>query len=853
MKAFDLITTPHKDILDGKLTMDIFAADLWEVFKGRAVDEYKDPDLFFSQTYLTHGLQNLIEVVKKRISGEGGDPIIQLETPFGGGKTHSLIALYHKTTEWSANKIVIVGTALNPEKQTLWGLIEEQLTGKMETFHGRISPGKEELRKLLEQYQPLVILIDEVLEYVTKASGIRVAETNLGAQTTAFIHEISEVVSTLEKTCLIITLPSSDIEHYDINAEKLFQRLKKLTGRVEKVYTPVRDEEISHIVRKRLFERIDMEELKTNVLELFGYLQKEGILPSDIDPSIYKNRLMNSYPFLPDVIDCIYHRWGSYPSFQRTRGLLRLLSIVIYSMIGTNRGYISLADFNLENDDLRREFLKHIGNEYDSVVAADITEETSNSKKMDASLASTYRGQKIGSRISNTIFLYSFSGGQEKGATLLDIKRSATTIDIPSAIVGETISKMENELFYLHKVADKYLFTTKPNLNRIILTKMDNVEENQILDVEHEQLTKIVGKNNIPSYIWPKDESDIADNKLHKLVILKKEDERFMKKILEYKGASFPRVYRNTIFFLTSSESKRLDLHSSIKKLIAWEQILNDATIRMNEEQKKQAKQSYEKSKENIWLMIREAYRYLIIPDKEGFDRRDLGVPTYGEEINLGKEVLTLMKSEDIIVDKISPEILKLKFLKDKEYVSTKQIYESSLTTIGETRLFNKDVLVKCIVDGVKNASFGLGLLTSENEYTLSYWKEEAEVTFSEEEIILSAEKCEILSEKEEILDKIDEIDFGKAKTNKQGVIQTQLELDEDILPVEDILEEIDLPDFVIPKGKVSEIMRLVNYIQSKFERINIKITASEGKITKGEYEDKIIEALKQIGIDIDF
>jgi hypothetical protein len=101
MKAFHTVAIPHRDILEGRLTMDVFAADLWEVCRQRGPDEYRDSATYFQKTYLTQGLENLLGVVKKRLSGDGGDPVIQIQTPFGGGKTHSLIALYHKAVEWN--------------------------------------------------------------------------------------------------------------------------------------------------------------------------------------------------------------------------------------------------------------------------------------------------------------------------------------------------------------------------------------------------------------------------------------------------------------------------------------------------------------------------------------------------------------------------------------------------------------------------------------------------------------------------------------------------------------------------------------------------------------------------------
>ncbi|MCJ7635761.1 AAA family ATPase, partial [Candidatus Bathyarchaeota archaeon] len=141
LRSFHTIAVPHKDVLDGNLTMDVFAADLWEVYKGRAPAEYSDSDAFFNRTYLTQGLKDLLNVVEKRVTGNGGDPVIQLQTPFGGGKTHALIALYHKSKDWHAKRVVIVGTALQPG-ETIWGEIERQLTGSITKFTGLVSPGK---------------------------------------------------------------------------------------------------------------------------------------------------------------------------------------------------------------------------------------------------------------------------------------------------------------------------------------------------------------------------------------------------------------------------------------------------------------------------------------------------------------------------------------------------------------------------------------------------------------------------------------------------------------------------------------------------------------------------------------
>jgi hypothetical protein len=270
MKPFHTIAVPHKDILEGRLTMDVFAADLWEVSKNRGPDEYKDAETFFRKTYLTHGLENLLNIVEKRLPGKGGDPVIQIQTPFGGGKTHSLIAMYHRAAQWDAKKVVMVGTAMGTD-ETLWGSMEKQLTGKITRFSGQVTPGKEAIRNLLDENQLVLILMDEVLEYVTKAAGVKVEKSTLASQTIAFMQELTEAA-----------------------------------GRVEKIYTPVQENEITKIIRRRLFGDISENGAKKTVVEFMEYAEKEGILPAGKPPTEYRDRFLDSYPFMPEVVDILY-------------------------------------------------------------------------------------------------------------------------------------------------------------------------------------------------------------------------------------------------------------------------------------------------------------------------------------------------------------------------------------------------------------------------------------------------------------------------------------------------------------------------------------------------------------------
>ncbi|MCX7759448.1 MAG: DUF499 domain-containing protein [bacterium] len=527
MKPFYEIALPHNDIIKGKLTMDIFAADLWSVFVGKAeqkYQEYQNPEVFFERTYMTYGLNNLIKTVENRLRKGEGNSVIQLQTPFGGGKTHSLIALYHKAKEWGAKVVVLDGTVFNPEETTLWGEIERQLTGKISELATKVSPGREKLANLLEKHTPLLILLDELLEYAVRAKGVKIGDTTLSVQVAPFLQELETTVSILDRAVLILTLPSSISERYESDNQILFQQLQKISGRTEKIHTPVKDEEISQVINKRLFERINEKESRKNIDEYIKYFEKENII-SDI--SNYRDRFLRTFPFEPSVIDVLYHRWGSLPTFQRTRGVLRILAIVVNNLLRSDVPFIRLSDFDLSNEELRGELVKHVGSEYESVISADITSSDSASRKADNSLQK-FSYLKMGTKISTTIFMYSFTGDQEKGPNLTELKINCSIPDIPSSLVVECLEELKKHSFYISDSG--YFFTTKPNLNRIHLNKINNITDREIDDYELELIREIFRDKNsklgsFKVYIWPSTHKDVPDNKDIKLIVMKESNE----------------------------------------------------------------------------------------------------------------------------------------------------------------------------------------------------------------------------------------------------------------------------------------------------------------------------------------
>lgn len=841
MKSFHTIAVPHQDILDGKLGMDVFAADLWDAHLRRGSDEYKDPKIFFKKTYVTQGLSNLLAIIEKRLTGKGGDPVIQIQTPFGGGKTHTLIALYHKATEWKAKPVVIVGTKMSP-KQTVWGMIEEQLTGKVQKMAGDVSPGGEVLRSVLDTNQPVIVLMDEILEYLTKAAGVKVLDSTLAQQTLAFMQELTEVAGTLEKVCVVITLPSSRLEHLD---ENLFQQLQKKIGRTEKVYTPVHEDEITGVIRRRLFASIDEQSAAAVVESYLEYADKEGILPAGVELSEYRTRFQDSYPFLPEVVAILYQRWGSFPMFQRTRGVLRLLSLVIYSLKDSRSSYMSLADFDLSKDDIRRELVKYIGGEYDSVIAADITNPDSGSKKVDKSIGKSIQGLQLATRASTSIFMYSFSGGQEAGANIGEIKRSATTLDNPSASVAAAVEQLKGKLFFLQNQDEKYFFSNQSNLNRILLTKMENVSDQEVSDALNALLKQQISGIRFKVYPWPAKPKDIPDGPELKLAILREKNDSFMRDILEMKGES-PRVYRNTIFFLCPSESERTSFVESLKRKIAWERIQSDKTVRLSEAQRKEVAASLKHEAERLGDALRGYYRLVYEPTKAGPAEVDLGIPTFGERSTIDEETYDRLRAESKIHENLHPSILREKYLHGRESIGVAQTYEAMLRTPGERRPVSKAVFEESVRQGVKLGLFGLGELGDDAATPMcKFYKEDPYITFDDHEVIIKDSLCAD-QRKPQIAGQGQEKPGTESKpegggTSVGGGPEVKVST----------MDRLDLR-FTVPRGKVSGIMGMMSYLQSKFQSIEIQVKAENGSLTLDEYRNKIKEALQQLGINLE-
>ncbi|WP_192902263.1 Swt1 family HEPN domain-containing protein [Micromonospora globbae] len=391
------VLRPHDDVATGNFQASEFAADLFKVAEGQAGNDYADPVQFFSRTYLTEGLRDLVDRAVRRMTGDdNASPVINLQTNFGGGKTHSMLALWHLAggtplgsfpqdtqdllgplgydTIKDAHRVAIVGNHFAPTGETkpdgtvvrtVWGELAWQLGGGVEggaeaykmvadSDRAGTNPGRA-LHDLLAAYSPAVILIDEWVAYARQlpdhpeeATAAGITGGTFDTQFT-FAQSLTEAAKATSGVLLAISIPASETgkdpnEVVAGNAEEVggrrgleaLQRLQNVVRRVADQWRPASSDEAYHIVRQRLFVAPDAAALAsigaTARAFVEFYRKHSDEFPREARDGAYEDRIKRTYPIHPELFDRLYEDWSSLERFQRTRGVLRLMNTVIHAL-----------------------------------------------------------------------------------------------------------------------------------------------------------------------------------------------------------------------------------------------------------------------------------------------------------------------------------------------------------------------------------------------------------------------------------------------------------------------------------------------------------------------------------------
>lgn len=573
------VVSPHPDVASGQYQQAEFAADLWQVHLGEGSKEYRDPKEFFRRTFLTESLKRLLTGAARRLSGTGGDPVVQLQTNFGGGKTHSMLALYHlfsgvKPADLagidtllaqaetnalpSVRRVVLVGNKISPGNpvvkadgtvvRTLWGELAWQLGGKkaFETVQAdderATNPG-DVLRELFNEYGPCLILIDEWVAYARQLHDRNDLPGGDFETQFTFAQALTESARLAERCLLVISLPASDVqagvqprgedvEVGGLRGREALDRLGHVIGRVESAWHPATAEEGFEIVRRRLFEPLgDAEAYKARdvTARAFSdlYNSQKGEFPPESRSADYERRIQVAYPIHPEIFDQLYGGWSTLVKFQRTRGVLRLMAAVIHSLWekGDRNPIILPSMIPIDDAQVQSELTRYLPENWMPVIEKDVDGSNSLPVKLDGELSNLGK-YSASRRVARTIYLGSAPTGAaaHRGIEDRQVKLGCVLPGESPAVFGDALRRLAAAATYLYQDGSRYWYSTQPTVTRLADDRAEQIRRNP--DSIFEELEKRLRPNNSSTgdfarvHSLPSSSADVPDDTSARLVIL---------------------------------------------------------------------------------------------------------------------------------------------------------------------------------------------------------------------------------------------------------------------------------------------------------------------------------------------
>jgi len=673
------VVAPHQDVATGEFQQAEFAADLAKVHNGSAPSEYRDPAEFFSRTYLTEGLSNLLIGAARRLSGAGGDPVVELQTNFGGGKTHSMLALYHmvggtpvedlpgldqllsKTEPGVPKKInraVLVGTSRGPqdvigleggrEIRTTWGELAWQLGGAgafdriARQDASGIAPGSDLLEAIFRTCAPCLILIDEWVAYLRQIYKVEGLPSGSFDANLTFVQALTEAVKASPDTLLVASLPASQIEVGGEGGQEALARLKQTFSRVESSWRPASQEESYEIVRRRLFREIpgDRFHHRDNTLKQFAKLYRENSndFPQGCTDEDYRRKLEKAYPIHPELFDQLYTGWGSLEKFQRTRGVLRLMAQVIHELWMGNDPSVMIMPGNVAISTARvePELLHYLDASWQSIIAGDVEGVTSTPYKIDQG-APNLNKYSATRRIARAIFMGTAPthGQENKGLDDKQINLGVVQPGERPAIFGDALRRLTNQARFMHSDLGRYWYSMSASLNRIAADRAGQLEEALVLmEIDKALAGYINGLGDRGHFdavqVAPGSSSDVPDEPggvravilgvAHPHPHTGRDGSKALaeaRDMLMQRGST-PRVYRNMLVFLAAEQRQLDNLKAAMRLVLAWEEIVREtARLNLTQSDSALAKAKLTEANETLKSRLKETWCYLLYPIQE--------------------------------------------------------------------------------------------------------------------------------------------------------------------------------------------------------------------------------------------
>jgi predicted AAA+ superfamily ATPase len=685
LKPWREVLPPHEDVATGNFSASEFAADLHMVAHGEGAHEYVDPVEFFRRTYLTEGLQKLLERAVQRLGGDpNAGPITNTQTNFGGGKTHSMLAVWHLFSGTpvdrfpqdvqelvagrllpAVNRVALVGTHLTPGASstksdgttvnTLWGELAWQL-GRRDAYEliseadrSATNPGTA-LRELIASYAPCLILIDEWVAYARQLWGREDLPGGTFETQFTFAQSLTEMVKTVPGAMLVISIPASHDPERDgesggsglevggPNGQEALQRLQHVVRRIAEPWQPANAQESFEIVRRRLFVEPDAAALAdiAAVGRQFRdfYAKHPGEFPREVIDPAFEDRIRRAYPIHPELFDRLYQDWSTLERFQRTRGVLRLMSSVVHALWSTQDAapVILPGTVPLDVPTVVSEITQYLPDAWKPIIDTDVDGSASTPAKIDRE-RSTFGQRAVTRRLARSTFIGA-------APTLRSAHRGVERqrMWLGAAIPGDTVGNFGSALdllaqraTYLYAEGSRYWYDTQPSVTRTAADYADGLRDRpeevwkEIVDrVRAEQRSR---GGFAAVHVGPDSTGEIPDSEDVRLVVLhprhphsRSDDSsaalQFSREAFERRGSA-QRANRNMLVFLAADSKRLADLDEAVRAHLAWRWIDERVEeLNLSPQQARQVANNRDRTNETVAARIAQTYHWALVPEQ---------------------------------------------------------------------------------------------------------------------------------------------------------------------------------------------------------------------------------------------
>jgi hypothetical protein len=800
LKPWYRVVNPREDLREGKpLDASEFAVHLDQVRDGRAPTDYQKPDRFFARTYLTKNMTALSAEVVRRLAGKvtESSAVFNLTTQFGGGKTHFLTLLYHlaRTGPGAERWIgvsgildragvrsvprtataVFVGTEFDsitgrggtdgtPIRKTPWGEIAFQLAGKdglaelAEHERLQTAPAGDVIRRFLPRDKPCLVLIDEVMNYVSRSR-----KSGLAAQFYNFLQNLSEEARGQKNVVLAVSIPASIELEMGPDDQSDYTRIKKMLDRLGKPVIMSAETETSEIIRRRLFEwdgTLDADGKKTVAAFAEWTTDHRKQIPSWFPVDHAREAFASAYPFHPMTLSVFERKWQALPRFQQTRGILRLLALwlsraYVEGFKGAHRDpLIGLGTAPLDESLFRTAVFEQLGeSKLEGAVTTDIIgKKDSHAMRLDKEADEAVRKARLHRKAATVIFFESNGGQLRAEATVPELRLAVAEPELDIGHVDTVLEALVSSCYYLTGERNRYRFSLSPNLNKLHGDRQASIQPAKIEEHVRTEVQKVFSQGGgVERVYFPEKSSQVPDRPALTFVVLAPErsmdDERktlqFIESVTREHGNS-GRTFKSALVWCVPDDAAAL--YDEARKLLAWENIQDEQdALRLEDSQRLQLSENVKKAQRDLRESVWRTYKHLVLLGKENaLAHKDLGLVHSSAAADLVSFVLNRLRGDGDVDSAISPTFLVRHWPTMKEW-STKAMRDAFFASPLFPRLLNAESVKETIARGVESgvlAYVGKAQSGKYEPFTFGTSLGPDEVEISEEMFLITGEEA---------------------------------------------------------------------------------------------------------------